>query len=130
VGLAAPQAVTDPHAAARPRPGTYGSVRLGQRRRTTRRASHDTRHNGTIPDPRDAQISRLKTENTELKARLAAKDTIIAEFTAFKQVALSCLAAQHDELHRLRNHQPDPPHRDNVRRLRLAAGGGVTGPCS
>jgi phage shock protein A len=76
--------------------------------------------NGTNPDPRDAQITRLKTENRALKDRLTAAQTTITELTTFKQLALSRLAAQHDEIQRLRTHPPDHPAPDNVRRLHPA----------
>jgi hypothetical protein len=56
------------------------------------------------PDPRDAQITRLKDSNDSLSRRLAGKDTLIAELTGFRCQALSRLAAQHDEIQRLRDH--------------------------
>jgi hypothetical protein len=59
---------------------------------------------GTSPDPRDAQISRLKDGSDTLSRRLAGKDTLIAELTRFRQQATSRLAAQHDEIQRLRDH--------------------------
>ena len=59
---------------------------------------------GTSPDPRDAQITRLKDGNDTLTRRLAGKDTLIAELTSFRQQAISQLAAQHDEIQRLRDH--------------------------
>jgi hypothetical protein len=67
------------------------------------------------PDPRDAQITRLKDSNNSLSRRLAGKDTLIAELTSFRCQALSRLAAQHDEIQRLRDHiarttgHPQPP---------------------
>lgn len=64
--------------------------------------------NGTNLDPRDAQITRLRTENTALKDRLAAAQAAITELTAFKQLALSRLTAQHDEITRLRPAVPGP----------------------
>jgi hypothetical protein len=54
------------------------------------------------PDPRDAQIARLKDENAKFRARIAERDTTIEDLTSFKTTALSRLAAQHDELTRLR----------------------------
>lgn len=56
------------------------------------------------PDPRDAQINRLKDGNDTLSRRLAEKDTLITELTGFRQHAISRLAAQHDEIQRLRDH--------------------------
>jgi hypothetical protein len=56
---------------------------------------------GQVTDPRDAQITRLKQEVSELRQRLAGRDAAITELTEFKTLALSRLAAQHDELQRL-----------------------------
>lgn len=57
---------------------------------------------GDLPDPRDAQISRLKDENAALLQRLADRDTTITTLTGFREQALARLAAQHDEIARLR----------------------------
>jgi hypothetical protein len=59
---------------------------------------------GDLPDPRDAQISRLKSEVTTLKQRLTRRDQTIAELTDFRTEASARLAAQHDEITRLRRH--------------------------
>jgi hypothetical protein len=69
---------------------------------------------GEITDPRDAQILRLKTEVQTLKQRITERDAAIAELTDFRTQALSRLAAQHDELHRLR---ADTARHGNVRAL-------------
>ncbi|MET7483519.1 hypothetical protein [Streptomyces sp. NPDC005538] len=61
---------------------------------------------GTVPDPRDAQIQRLKDQNAKLKTRIAARDKTVEDLTAFKQLALSRIAAQHDEIMHLRTPQP------------------------
>ncbi|MFD5419190.1 hypothetical protein ACFWJT_14320 [Streptomyces sp. NPDC127069] len=67
---------------------------------------------GTIPDPREAQITRLKEENTNLRRRLHERDTEVQELTDFRQRAISRLAAQHLEIENLRqqlsngSHQP------------------------
>lgn len=61
------------------------------------------RQTGKIPDPRAAQINRLKNEITELKARLIHADRTIEDLTDFRREALSRLAAQHEEITRLRN---------------------------
>ncbi|MFD5231269.1 hypothetical protein ACFWJ5_22570 [Streptomyces qaidamensis] len=53
-------------------------------------------------DPRIAQIERLKTKVAELKEHLAQRDETVAELTTFKELAVSRLAAQHDEIVRLR----------------------------
>lgn len=80
---------------------------------------------GDLPDPRDAQIARLKSEVTTLKERLTRRDQAITEQTDFRTQALSQLAAQHEEITRLRRHTDETT---NVRRLpgRTA----TTGPCS
>jgi hypothetical protein len=69
---------------------------------------------GGFPDRRDAQIQRLKTEIDSLRERLTHRDQTIADLSAFKTQALSRLAAQHEEIQRLRR-QDD--HNNRVRRL-------------
>jgi hypothetical protein len=73
---------------------------------------------GDTPDPRDAQIGRLKAQVTTFKERLARQDTAISEFTEFKAQALSRIAAQHDEITRLRR---DVQQAASLRRLPVAA---------
>jgi hypothetical protein len=60
------------------------------------------REAGQIPDRHHAQITRLKHEIDMLQRRLAARDQTIATLTDFKTEALSRLAAQHEEITRLR----------------------------
>lgn len=57
---------------------------------------------GDVVDPRDAQIVRLKTTNQELQERVAKRNEKIQELTDFQRTALSRLAAQHEEILRLR----------------------------
>jgi len=57
---------------------------------------------GEIPDPREAQIARLKEQVEAQRGRLHAQDAEITELTAFKQLAVSRLVAQHEEIRRLR----------------------------
>ncbi|GAA1959318.1 hypothetical protein [Catenulispora subtropica] len=57
---------------------------------------------GEVVDARAGQIERLKAENAGLRERIAERDARIAELTAFKQTAISRLAAQHTEIERLR----------------------------
>ncbi|WP_307797602.1 hypothetical protein [Streptomyces laculatispora] len=52
--------------------------------------------------PREAQITRLKAQNAKLKERLAQSDGTIDELTGFRTQALARLAAQHEEIIRLR----------------------------
>ncbi len=60
------------------------------------------RQAGDIPDRRDAQIARLKDEAATLRQRLADRDTAITNLRSFRDQALARLAAQHDEITRLR----------------------------
>ncbi|MEU2785665.1 MULTISPECIES: hypothetical protein [unclassified Streptomyces] len=78
------------------------------------------RQAGEIVDPRAAQIERLKAQVDELKDRVAKRDEALAELTAFKTAAISQLAAQHDEITRLREQAATL---GNVRRLPAARGG-------
>jgi hypothetical protein len=57
---------------------------------------------GDQPDPRDAQITRLKDEVTRLRERYAQSAATIGDLSAFRTQALARLAAQHDEITRLR----------------------------
>jgi hypothetical protein len=75
----------------------YAHLRVEFERRL--QALHQT---GEQADPRDAQIARLKNEITALKQRLAASTTTMNELTEFRTQALAQLAAQHDEITRLR----------------------------
>ena len=54
------------------------------------------------PDPRAAQIDRLKAEVAGLKGRLSRVKQEAAEAPEFKSSALSRLSEQHDEIQRLR----------------------------
>ncbi|MGW0885705.1 hypothetical protein [Streptomyces sp. NPDC002671] len=57
---------------------------------------------GEQPDPRDAQITRLKNDVTTLRRRLTESTGTINELTEFRTQALAQLSAQHDEIIRLR----------------------------
>ncbi|MFI6006835.1 hypothetical protein ACIA98_42015 [Streptomyces sp. NPDC051366] len=57
---------------------------------------------GEIPDPREAQITRLKAEITKLRERLAQSEQTVEELTDFHGQALARFAAQHEEIVRLR----------------------------
>lgn len=63
---------------------------------------------GAITDPREAQIVRLKEQIDKLKTRITEQDREIAEHAAFRIRAVSQLAAQHDEIGRLRSTLDDP----------------------
>jgi CII-binding regulator of phage lambda lysogenization HflD len=79
------------------------------------------RQTGDTPDPRDAQIARLRAEIAVLKKRLDQRDQAIEDLTDFRSEALSRLAAQHEEILQLRRHA-DPGAR--VRRLPARATSG------
>ncbi|MER5532631.1 hypothetical protein [Streptomyces mirabilis] len=57
------------------------------------------------PEPREARIERLTAQNPDLKDRVTDRDATIGELIEFKELALSRLAAQHDEIMRLRSPQ-------------------------
>jgi AcrR family transcriptional regulator len=57
---------------------------------------------GQHPDPRDTQIAALKARNDRLQERLDASQLTTAGLLEFQQLALSRLAAQHQEIVRLR----------------------------
>lgn len=54
-----------------------------------------------FPDPRQAQIERLRADNADLRQRLTDRETRKKELTDFKTRALFQLAAQHDEIETL-----------------------------
>jgi chromosome segregation ATPase len=73
---------------------------------------------GAVVDPRQKQIARLRTEADKLRRQLAAHRSDIAELTAFRTRAISQIAAQHEEILRLR---AQIAHSGNVRVLRPTA---------
>jgi chromosome segregation ATPase len=72
---------------------------------------------GVITDPRDAHIDRLKQQVRRLTDRLAAPEQDNTDLTAFRTQALSQLAAQHEEITRLRAATASA---DNVHNLSVA----------
>ncbi|MGW3142478.1 hypothetical protein [Streptomyces sp. NPDC001139] len=60
------------------------------------------RETGEIPDPRDAQMSPLKRENTKLPERLAQSEQTSTSSPIFRNQALAHFADQHEEVVRLR----------------------------
>ncbi|WP_331276060.1 hypothetical protein [Streptomyces sp. Qhu-G9] len=74
---------------------------------------------GVIPDPRAAQIERLREQVSGLKERLAACDAQIDGLTDFRERALSQIAAQRMEIERLRDVLATP---SNVRALPNSSG--------
>lgn len=79
------------------RPGPYQHLAEEFERRLA-----TLREAGEIPDPREAQIGRLKEQVEHQRGRNAALEAQVAELVAFKQLAVSRLAAQHEEVLRLR----------------------------
>ncbi|MFF1419885.1 hypothetical protein [Streptomyces sp. NPDC058280] len=71
---------------------------------------------GRQPDPRLAQIERLKTEVATLRERLSRKNTELDALKEFQATALSRLAAQHDEITALRRELRSVAG-DKIRRL-------------
>ncbi|MFE2319784.1 hypothetical protein ACFXC8_43130 [Streptomyces sp. NPDC059441] len=57
---------------------------------------------GEIVNLRAAQLERLKKENAELRDRVSRRDSELAKLAEFRVLAISRLAAQHDEIERLR----------------------------
>ncbi|MGW3739827.1 hypothetical protein ACWD62_04255 [Streptomyces sp. NPDC005146] len=92
---------------ARPGPYQHLAAEFERRLRALQQASE-------VVDPRVTQIERLKSQVAELKQRVARRNAELAELAAFKPLALSRLAAQHDEITRLRGQAENA---GNVRRL-------------
>jgi hypothetical protein len=92
----------------------YGSRPYAHLRAEFERRLRALEQAGDQPDPRDAQIARLRDEVTRLKERLSQSAATISDLTAFRAQALARLAAQHDEITRLRS---APGTRSNVRSL-------------
>ena len=76
----------------------------------------DARAAGHQPDPRLAQIARLKNEVAELRARLGRMNADLMASGAFRAQALSRLTAQHDEITALRK-ELESTNDAKVRRL-------------
>ena len=66
------------------------------------RRREQQRNAGQLSDPRDARIDRLQAQIAQLTTRVADRDREIGDLTAFRNEAVSRLAAQHDEILRLR----------------------------
>jgi hypothetical protein len=92
---------------------SYGPLKDEFTRRLTQMQA-----DGNLPDPRAAQIVRLKDENAQLREPLSTCEQQIAELTQFRITAISRLAAQHDEIATLRQALAA---RSNVRALPTAA---------
>ncbi|MGV9866986.1 hypothetical protein [Rhodococcus koreensis] len=80
----------------------YGTRPYAHLRAEFERRLQTLRQADDQPDPREAQISRLKNEVGKLKQRLAESASTIDQLADFRTHALAQLAAQHDEITRLR----------------------------
>ncbi|MGH3120161.1 MAG: hypothetical protein ACRDND_03880 [Streptosporangiaceae bacterium] len=80
----------------------YGAKPYARLRQEFEQRLQALQHHGEHPDPRDAQISRLGTRIDALQQRIGRHEQANAELAAFKTAALSQLAAQHQEITRLR----------------------------
>jgi len=80
----------------------YGSRPYAHLREEFERRLQARQQAGDIPDRRDAQIARLNEEITRLRQRLADRDTMITALRGLNDQALARIAAQHDEVTRLR----------------------------
>lgn len=92
----------------------YGSRPYARLREEFEQKLQDVQQTGEQPDPRDAQVTRLKNEITQLRERLAHSAGTITDLTDFRGQALARLAAQHDEIARLRH---DLQQAATIRRL-------------
>jgi hypothetical protein len=101
------------------RPYAYLRMEFEQRLQQSQRDGH-------TPDPKAAQIQRLRTDVDKFKTLLAQANTTIDQLTDFRIRALARLAAQHDEILRLRA-AADP--RTNVAQLPATRSHKIIGPC-
>ncbi|WP_043267552.1 hypothetical protein [Streptomyces sp. CT34] len=85
----------------------YGTRPYAHLREVFERRLQALQQVGEIPDPREAQIIRLKTEIAKLKERLTASEQAVDELTDFRTQALARLAAQHEEIVHLRQTAAD-----------------------
>ncbi|MHB8340270.1 MAG: hypothetical protein ACYDB7_03750 [Mycobacteriales bacterium] len=81
----------------------YGKRPYAHLRAEFEQRLQNLKDSGARPDPRDAHVDRLKNEITALKKRLVSCAATIEELTSFRAEALARLAAQHDEITRLRS---------------------------
>lgn len=83
---------------------------------------------GHTPDPKAAQIERLSADVDKLKTMLAQANTRIEQLTDLRSQALAQLAAQHEEILRLRSAAAAGP-KASVARLPTARAHKIIGPC-
>jgi hypothetical protein len=99
----------------------YGSRPYAHLRAEFEQRLAELRSAGERPDPRDAQVARLKDEITRLREHLAQANATITELADFRGQALARLAAQHDEITLLRH---EVRLSAGIRRLPAAAASG------
>jgi septal ring factor EnvC (AmiA/AmiB activator) len=103
----------------------YGSRPYAHLRTELEDRRRQLQETGQTPDPRVAQINRLKADIDRLQDRLTAANQQIADLTDFRRQALARLAAQHDDITRLRS--APLAGGSNVRQL--PARNSTAGPC-
>lgn len=81
----------------------YGSRPYAHLRIEFEQRLQQLQRDGHTPDPKTVQIKRLKADLDSLRTRLAQANTTIDQLTDFRTQALSRLAAQHEEILRLRD---------------------------
>jgi hypothetical protein len=90
------------HEAGIDRTAFYGNRPYAKLRVEFEQRLQQLQRDGHTPDPKTAQIERLKADLDTLRTRLAQANTTIDQLTEFRTQALSRLAAQHEEILRLR----------------------------
>ena len=90
------------HEAGIDRTAFYGNRPYAKLRVEFEQRLQQLQRDGHTPDPKTAQIERLKADLDILRTRLAQANTTIDQLTDFRTQALSRLAAQHEEILRLR----------------------------
>ncbi|CAG7640789.1 hypothetical protein SIM91_04170 [Rhodococcus opacus] len=104
----------------------YGDRPYAHLRTEFEQRLQQSQREGHAPDPKAAQIERLRAEVDKLKTSLAQANTTIEQLTDFRTQALARLAAQHEEILRLRG-AADP--KANVVNLPAARQHQIIGPC-
>ncbi len=108
----------------------YGTRPYARLREEFEQKLQELQQAGEPPDPRHAQVTRLKNEITQLRERLAQSAGTITDLTDFRDRALARLAAQHDEIALLRTtlgtrgnirSLPQPGHADRAPAARAGA---------
>ncbi len=80
----------------------YGTRPYAHLRTEFERRLQQLQQAGQTPDPKTGQIERLKAEIDKLRSRLAQADSTIKELAGLRDQALARIAAQHEEIQRLR----------------------------